>query len=185
MQNKSRQSSDPAARKFDLINKYNVTAKGYDDLYGEEQYEKYRLARRVLGERMGIVCDIGAGTLLFKEYLDKEGFTYHYYAAIDLSPGMLMEGRKRVDHRTDLVQADAAHLPIRDKACETAVSFTVIDLVPEQTLFLSECRRILRPTARCIISSLKKAQKYRRTILRIGRGLGETSHDYIYILEAS
>ncbi len=178
------QQSNPAARKRDLIAKYDITARGYDELYREEQYEKYRIAQKALNKRINILCDIGAGTLLFKEYLDSQGIEYHYYAAIDLSPGMLNEGKKRADHRTDLVQADAAHLPVRSGVCETAVSFTVIDLVPEQDLFLSECRRILRPMALCIISSLKKAQKYRRVIPRIGRGLGETSHDYLYIIKA-
>jgi len=166
--------------------KYDTTAEGYDSLYGEEQLEKYVVALSHLHSlRAKLLCDIGAGTLLFKDFLEK---TQHYenigyYLGLDLSEGMLSQALARRDARVDLVQADAEYLPLRDKACEITVSFTVIDLLPSPQRFIAECRRATRYT--CIISSLKKAQRLNTRALRLGKHIGETGKDIIFEVRIS
>jgi ubiquinone/menaquinone biosynthesis C-methylase UbiE len=174
-------------RKKELMTKYDITSSNYDELYREEQHEKYEtswsrlLSRTLPGSRR--VCDIGAGTLLFYEYLREKAATYSHYVGLDLSPGMLSHAaaKSRGDAVVDLVQADAAHLPLRANACSVTVSFTVIDLVPEQPLFVHECRRVTHGI--CIVSSLKKAHQGVVRVPRIGRVIGETDKDIIYAAE--
>ncbi len=165
--------------------KYNKTAAGYDELYRDEQYEKYR---RVLENapnvlRQKVLCDIGCGTALLLEYLTAKGVLPARYVCLDLSPGMLDQAKRRMgtlrlSHLADVVEADAEYIPLRRCSCRAAVSFTVIDLVENPKRMLEECDRI---ASTCIVSSLKKAQREKPRIPRIGPLLAETQHDTIHI----
>ncbi len=176
-----------AAKKRYMRERYNVTAKGYDELYREEQYEKYGAT---IGYLAGAdrICDVGCGTLLLLEYLRSKELTPAYYVGIDLSPGMLHVASSKLRssllrglaHLVDLVEADAEHLPLRAGSCTLAVSFTVIDLVEKPEAMLAELRRVSR---RALVTSLKKAHRLRGRVLRPGRYVGETGKDYIFLVD--
>jgi len=167
--------------------KYNITSENYDELYSDEQVAKYEESLEALMESLrevngrGILCDIGCGTLLFRMFIQERDIEKDivYYVGLDLSEGMLARARRRVDALSDVVQADAEHLPLRRKTCSVSVSYTVIDLLPAPEKMLSECRRVTRTA--CIISSLKKAQRVRARILRVGQYIGETDKDIIFV----
>jgi len=167
--------------------KYDITSQSYDELYGEEQRCKYRvaspfLAKAAKADKRTVLCDIGCGTLLLYEYLksimDEVTERITYYVGIDLSLGMLRVAASRRDALVDIVQADAEHLPLRGAACTLSVSFTVIDLVPSPRRFLAECCHATR--GYCLVSSLKRAQRLRRANLRVGMYIGETEKDTLF-----
>jgi ubiquinone/menaquinone biosynthesis C-methylase UbiE len=173
-------------RKQELLEKYNITSQNYDELYGQEQREKYKVASRALKKLLGrhrhpiLLCDVGCGTLLYYEYIKTTEYSSRikWYIGIDLSNGMLLQGLKRRDALVDIVQADAEYLPLRDKSCTLLTSFTVIDLLPNPSSFLNECKRVTKLA--CIVSSLKKAQKMNYRSIRIGVRIGETDKDNIF-----
>jgi len=176
-----------AAKKKYMRERYNATATGYDELYREEQYEKYGATISYLAG-VDRICDIGCGTLLLLEYLEGKGLAPAYYVGVDLSPGMLRvassklrDSRLRgVAHLVDLVEADAEHLPLRAGSCTMAVSYTVIDLVERPEAMLAEMRRV---AGRALVTSLKKAHRLRGRVVRPGRYFGETSKDYIFLID--
>ena len=164
--------------------RYNETASGYDELYAEEQWEKYTLASRCLSKWPGgRLCDIGCGTLLYLEHVVAQGLLerVNHYVGLDLSEGMLQQARRRLDklhlgHLVEIVQADAENIPLRGKVCGIAVSFTVIDLVEDPGRMLAELDRIAGTS---IVSSLKKAHRMKGSLPRLGVYIGETDKDVI------
>ncbi len=180
------------SKKKDIMIKYDATASGYDELYRDEQYAKYTAAAEALAKALQgcstghrcRLCDIGCGTGLLIEYLVENGLPLPgHYICIDLSINMLRVARQRSERYaaplTDIIQGDAEHLPLRQKVCRVAVSFTVIDLVENPPRMLQECDNISHT---CIVSRLKKAMKRCvREELRAGSYLAETDKDIIFI----
>ena len=166
--------------------RYNETASGYDELYAEEQWEKYTLASRCAAAWPGgTLCDVGCGTLLYLEYVEATRLAERiaYYVGLDLSEGMLAQAKKRLarlnaGHLVDLVQADAENLPLRSRVCSIAVSYTVVDLVEEPARMLAELDRV---AAASIVSSLKKAHRMRGSLPRLGVYIGETDKDVVAV----
>ncbi|RUM47133.1 MAG: hypothetical protein DSY37_03505 [Hyperthermus sp.] len=170
---------------------YDSTAEGYDELYGQEQAEKYEASLEKIRKAAGAaatLCDAGGGTLLFQEFLKKHNLiaSVKYYVAIDLSLSMIKIARRRTakleaSTLTELVHADVEHMPLRDKACSLLVSYTVIDLTdsPQNAL-----REFARTSDKCIVSLLKKAQALRASVSRPGVMVGETSKDIIFYCES-
>ncbi len=126
---------------------YNAIAKGYDELYGEEQRRKYRKGLEML-EPSGKLLDIGCGTgLLIEELGDL------VYFGIDVSLEMLKVAKKRgASAVVNLILADVQLMPFRSNAFKTCYSFTVLQNVPNKGAFLSEVNRICE---KALISSLK------------------------------
>ncbi|WP_083494537.1 class I SAM-dependent methyltransferase [Pyrodictium occultum] len=169
--------------------RYNVTSSGYDELYRNEQYEKYRLAMRLLEPR-GKVLDDGCGTALLLEYLYTTGMLggLLYYICLDLSPGMLRVARRRIaslnlGHLVECIEADAENIPLRSKSIDYTFSFTVVDLVEDKARALKEMDRVTKLYT--IVTSLKKAHQFARKIPKYGLYAGETSKDYVFIRKSS
>ena len=172
-------------RKAVLREKYNVTSAGYDELYREEQFEKYKLALNVVGVR-GTVLDDGCGTGLLLEYLKSTSklAEVKLYICLDLSPGMLERAKSRISmlnlrHLAELVEADAENIPLRVKSIDYTLSFTVIDLVDDKLRAINEIDRVTKTAA--VVTSLKKAHSMKACLPNYGRYVGETSKDYIFI----
>ena len=178
------------SRKLLMRTRYNATAPGYDELYREEQYEKYRATLDILKGRETL-CDIGCGTLLLAEFLSEQGIagSLKYYVGLDLSPGMLEIALEKLrkgplrelSHIVDVVEADAEHLPLRDRSCSLSVSYTVVDLVEDPGKMLREASRI---APKAVVTSLKKAHRMKGALPRFGVYLGETGKDYIFLVAA-
>jgi ubiquinone/menaquinone biosynthesis C-methylase UbiE len=168
--------------------KYDSTANGYDELYRDEQWEKYDVAKKtLLDKQLTILCDFGSGTLLFLEYITSTSLSQRvsYYVALELSYKMIVNSMKRAkklskSHLVDVVQADIENTPLRDSSCSIAVSYTVLDLVDNPMQVLEE---IKRTSSYAVVSLLKKAQRLKTMSLRIGTYIGETDKDVLFQLK--
>lgn len=165
--------------------KYNITSKDYDKLYSEEQLEKYMVAIRRIRIR-NRVLDNGCGTALFLEFLDALGRTYkiNYYICLDLSTGMLRKAKSRIKRLnlgflSELLEADAENIPLRDKSIDVSVSFTVINLLENKIKGIRELERVTRDCT--ILSILKVSENHGTSVPRYGTYIGETSKDKLFI----
>ena len=164
--------------------KYGVTAPSYDELYMEEQVEKYAVALSRHGPE-GPILDAGCGTGLLLEYLAATGLLdrISMYVGLDLTPEMLVRASRRLRALRvlgDLVEGDLEYLPFRSGAFNVSYSFTVVDLLSRPWRGVAELCRVSRRGA--VYTLLKKAQKLRRSQLR-ARYVGETDKDVILYAE--
>jgi malonyl-CoA O-methyltransferase len=100
----------------------------------------------VLTLKPATVLDLGAGTghataALRRRYKDGR------VLALDLAQGMLVEAGRRqtLFRRFDRVAADAAALPLRDRAVDMVFSSLMLQWCNDPDRVLRECRRVLRP----------------------------------------
>ena len=167
--------------------KYCATAPGYDELYREEQLEKYEVALSRVTPR-GVLADIGGGTCLFEEFLSHRGIIgrLSYVVVLDLTDCMLFLCRRRIralrlDHLVDLVVAEATRLPLREKCIDYSYAFTVFDLTESVDRAVSEMVRVTR--VRGVYTLLKKAER-RRLASACQVYIGETDKDVICLPRA-
>ena len=163
--------------------RYEATAGGYDSLYRAEQFEKYFVALRKFPPR-GKVLDAGCGTGLLIEFLGVQGLTSNVdlYVCLDYSWEMVWRAtsRRRVflDGRGLQVMGNVLHLPFQDKTFDIVYSFTVLDLVDDLEMALTELLRVSRGP---VIVSLLKTLPYKDVLIRKGaRLIGSTSKDVIF-----
>ncbi len=131
---------------------YDTLSEGYDELYGEEQRAKHLHAVNRVGETVERICDAGCGTALLLETIRAKLGPVEY-VGIDTAANMLAKAASRADAYTHLVQADAQHMPFREKAFSHLFCLTVIHhLNPQQ--FIQEAQRTT--TTKIIISQHKR-----------------------------
>ena len=162
--------------------RYCATAPGYDELYSQEQREKYKVICSSLRPR-GVLADIGAGTCLFEEFLTESGLVggLRYVVALDLTDCMLELCRARLAklrllHLVDIVVADAEHLPLRSKCVDVSVAVTVFDLAASPEAAIREMVRVTR--GRGVYTLLRRVEA-RRLYSLCEVYLGETDKDVV------
>ncbi len=106
-----------------------------------------------------VVADIGCGTGFFTlplaGYAGKEGKVY----ALDTSPTMIKELRKRSKHLKQVqpIHSQENHFPIEEGILDLVLLVNMIHEVGNQRQFLNEVRRVLKPGAKiCVIDWKKK-----------------------------
>ncbi|MFQ6064141.1 MAG: class I SAM-dependent methyltransferase [Candidatus Bathyarchaeia archaeon] len=143
-------------RKLEVMLHYNQTAVSYDAQYAEEQNAKIRAALSDAHLREdGLVLDMGCGTgLLFPNIADKA----RLLVGLDISPNLLRQAQKHAKQYPNiaLVQADADHTPFKNQTFHTLFAITLLQNMPEPTATLEEMKRITKPEAVIILTSLKK-----------------------------
>ena len=175
---------EPLEKQVYMRSRYGVTAPPYDELYLEEQVEKYAVAlSRHRPE--GVVLDAGCGTGLLIEYMLATGMLegVAVYVGLDLTPEMLERAVPRLRSSGvlgELVEGDLEYLPFRDSAFTLAYSFTVVDLLSRPERGLEELCRVSRRGV--VYSLLKRAQKLKRMQAR-ARYVGETDKDVVLYAE--
>ncbi|MCX8188942.1 MAG: class I SAM-dependent methyltransferase [Nitrososphaeria archaeon] len=142
--------------KLTTMKHYNALAKGYNELYGEEQKLKinFILKELDLGEK-NIILDIGCGTcILFESIYNKD----RTLIGIDISEKILREGWRKFKGKSNimLVQADADHLPFRNKIFDTIFTITLIQNLPNPKATLQEIKRVSKKGALIIATGLKR-----------------------------
>lgn len=154
---------------------YDVPAEGYDELYGEEQLEKYsaivsELEKEVAG--ISVVADVGCGTGLLGAYLRTMGFG-GIYIGIDLASERLESAKRRADSSWMLIQADAEHLPLRSRSIDLVACITVIHLLDVERAV----REIVRVSRGYLAVTLlgKRLDLRDRLLQSIRRSAGEAS----------
>ncbi|MDD5417973.1 MAG: class I SAM-dependent methyltransferase [Candidatus Nanoarchaeia archaeon] len=106
---------------------YNKMFLIYDELYGSEQEDKFKVAKGIFDFK-GLILDVGCGNgNITNEIKDAVG--------IDISFDMLKSVKRAV-------MADAECLPFKDKTFNHAVSFTVLQDTPHPKKMIEEMRRV-------------------------------------------
>ena len=148
---------------------YDVPAEGYRELYGEEQLQKYDLIFRnstIDLENVEIVLDVGCGIGLLREYLRELGFD-GFYIGLDILEDRVMEAKKNKDHNSDLILADAHHLPFRDRSFDLIVLITVAHLLKiEESL-----KELKRASKRILIITILKGISFSAKLFKIVKEL--------------
>ncbi|MET1129000.1 MAG: class I SAM-dependent methyltransferase [Thermoproteota archaeon] len=173
------------SKKKEIRKKYNVTSSSYDELYREEQLEKYRAALSHI-KLEGVIVDAGCGTGLFEEFLAQVNALKNvsYVICLDISEGMLKHATLRLSrlalkYMTEIIESDVEFMPLRERAADYTVMFTVIDLVESERRTIFEVDRITKSHA--IITRLHKALRNKLSISRIGRVIASTDKDIIIL----
>ncbi len=132
---------------FDYINSmtyYDKIAKGYDELYKEEQLKKVKLIIKHLNIKNEKVLDIGCGTAFYSNL-------FKNYTGIDNSKKMI-KGKK------ECIYANAESLPFNDESFDAVICITSIHNFKDIKKALNEMKRVCKN--KIAISVLKKAKKF-------------------------
>ena len=112
------------------------------------------------------VLDIGTGTGRFAEYLNDSGFNV---VGVDVSLSMMAKAREK--NLRDLVQADAHHLPFRDRVFDGALMIHVLHLVHDWVQVVHEAGRV---TEKVIVAEVEAGEGFspRSRYLELRQTLG-------------
>jgi malonyl-CoA O-methyltransferase len=124
---------------------YDNIAKGYNELYKEEQLEKIKEIKKHIKPK-GLLLDIGAGTGISTKPFEKQTKCI----ALDPSLEMLKQynGLK--------VQAKAESLPFKDNTFDTIISLTALHHTNIKKS-LKEIKRVAKNNAQIALTILKKS----------------------------
>lgn len=112
------------------------------------------------------ILDVGIGTGRFAEYLNDSGFNV---VGIDVSLSMMSKAREK--QLRNLVQADAHHLPFRDRAFDGAIMIHVLHLVRDWACVVREVGRVTR---KIIVAEVEGGEGFspRSRYLELRRDMG-------------
>jgi SAM-dependent methyltransferase len=121
-------------------------------------YESMSAIREVEDGGTVVDCPCGAGVALRELRIDAD----LRYVAVDLSPSMLRRTRKRIEKRglrqVEIVQADAAEIPLPDESAGLFLSYWGLHCFPDPAAALVEAARILRPGGRLVGSTFVRGR---------------------------
>lgn len=138
-----------------VMQRYDLTASMYDELYAEEQVVKYHAALKHL-KAYGSVLDAGCGTGHFLSNIAEE---VEIAVGVDISIRLLLQAKEqaRTFPNFHLVQADADYLPFIDACFNLVFAFTVLQNMPNPRETLMEIKRNAKRDALITVTGLKKA----------------------------
>jgi len=154
------------------VEKYDVTAGSYDELYREEQFLKYDYVFKVKGFKPGrVVLDIGCGTGLLIEYLIMNKLdVFEKYICVDPSRSMLwiLKSKGIRDHRILLVNGYGEYIPLRDNVIDSIFVFTTWNNIDDKNALVEEIKRLIKPGGYVIVSTIGKADDIEPHIIEPG-----------------
>ena len=145
---------------------YDRWAKVYDHDANPLQALEEPHVRAVLGDVRGLeVLDLGCGTGRHTAWLAGAGARV---TAVDFSPGMLDEARRKVpDGRVRFIAHDLHEaLPLPDASFDAVVSGLVLEHLRTLEGFFGEARRVLRPAGPAVVSAMHPAMFLRSSQAR-------------------
>lgn len=107
--------------------------------------------RRIPRANLTSLLDVGCGTGTLLDALAAEAPDCRI-AGIDLSYAMASAARARLPRHAQLFTADAEMLPFRAAAFDVVVSSSSFHFWPDPVTALRECRRVLRPEGRLVLT---------------------------------
>ena len=142
--------------KREIMQRYDVTAEGYDELHSQEQKAKYDAALRNLNVTCGVVLDVGCGSGLFFQEVSSKA---EIVVGIDISHKLLLKAQEHAKEfgNVFVLQADADHLPFLNGFFNGVFAFTVLQNMPQPSETLLELKRVVRMDGRLVVTALKKA----------------------------
>ncbi|MEM4556018.1 MAG: class I SAM-dependent methyltransferase [Acidilobaceae archaeon] len=162
--------------------RYEIACESYDELYKEEQAEKYFVALKLV-KPWGIVLDAGCGTALLAEYFDFTGTLKNVslYICLDYSSCMLKRARERLeslDMRYVLLEASIEEIPLPSKSVDVTYSITVLNLLDNPLEGLKELKRVTRSK---LVATVLREAKVNDALFEEGCTLEEaTSKDDVF-----
>ncbi|RBW48352.1 malonyl-ACP O-methyltransferase BioC [Marinobacter sp. F3R11] len=146
------------ARKIDIARGFGKARSSYESasrlqrVTGDAMLEK--LKNRVGADGLsGCVLDLGCGTGWFTRKLAEAGHDVSL-TGMDLSAGMIRHASVCGIPGVAWVVADAEAIPLPDKSCDLIFSNLMIQWCAGPQRVLRECRRVLRPGGRIMLSTL-------------------------------
>lgn len=149
--------AQPVAFKGDIARDFGSASTTYDQasrlqrLTGDVMIEK--LAGIPVRNRQLQVLDLGCGTGWFTRRL-AQLWPEASLTGVDLSPGMIRQACERTAAQVHWLQADAEALPLPDQSFDIIFSNLMIQWCDHPEQVLRECRRLLRPGGRLLVSTL-------------------------------
>jgi len=145
------------AQKRMIASKYDALSSIYEEVYRDEQVEKYRLVFADLQDRSRRVCiEIGCGTgiglALGEELFDQ------VWVGVDLSEGMLKKARTWVIGREQrhLILADSDSTPLRSNCADLVICVTLLSKALDPVRTLKELKRLAALNGEIVVTALKK-----------------------------
>ena len=120
---------------------------GVDDATLWEHLYRYRFALQFVRGKdvLDVACGDGYGTAA----IGRAGA--RSVVGMDIDAAACDYARRR--YGVDARPADAAHLPLGDASLDVVVSFETVEHVPDPRAFVAECRRVLRPGGKLVMST--------------------------------
>ena len=161
---------------------YNKIAKGYDELYGEEQLNKWKIAQKLIKfSKKDKILDIGCGTgLITSKIAKKVGFVI----GLDNSEEMINHAKETPNIK--YVVSDAKKLPYEDNSFSKVVSFTMIQDLANWNPVLKEIKRVSNGDILLTVQKRNKkisdVKKKLSKFFKIKKTL-EEEKDFIFLLK--
>lgn len=127
--------------KLEISNYYNTISRSYNELYGEEQVQKYKatLDKDVV-RRSNVILDLGMGMGNLVRYLDETSKRHIYFIGIDISIQLVrMAPQSTTNIYTDYLICDAEDPPIRLDKVDIVTSYTVAHHFNNPFKVIEEC----------------------------------------------
>ncbi|MFX0136242.1 MAG: class I SAM-dependent methyltransferase [Candidatus Hodarchaeota archaeon] len=142
-------------KKFDIISKYDQTAKHYDKRYNSIQNLKFNLIfQKIKKFKTDIILDLGCGTGLLFNLLKNRA---DLLVGMDISKKMLEIALiSKKSNYLHLICADAEFLPFRNNIFSTIFSITVLQNLPNPVISINEVSRVCKKGGFTIFTALKK-----------------------------
>lgn len=129
---------------------YNNIAKGYDELYGEEQKKKARLILENINlNKTDLLLDVGCGT----------GISTESFKCIKIGIDPSEELIKQAIKRIPAIIGKGEKLPFSDNIFDLVVSLTAIHNFEDFKQGIKEMKRVCKKDGMIIITILKKSAK--------------------------
>jgi len=138
------------------MERYDVTAEGYEELYGQEQTHKFQKAIEHADTRGKAVLDVGCGSgLFFSHVAGQAGLV----VGVDVSRGLLQKAKAHSQGFGDVevVLADADHLPFQVEVFAAVFAFTVLQNMPKPEDTLAQLKQVAKVGGVVVVTGLKKA----------------------------
>jgi len=138
-----------------MTDKYSAVTELAGDMVTQEQINRmchrYYWAKNYCANKDVVEAGCGTG----------QGLNYLYavsnsLAAGDYSGEILNAAKENCTHKIDLQQFDAQKMPYPDNSKDVIILFEALYYIPDATLFVSECQRVLREKGVVLIATANK-----------------------------
>lgn len=156
---------------------YDGIAKGYSELYHEEQNNKISKVINYLPKE-GNVLDLGSGDGVFNKFILKDVSLI----SLDLSFELL-----KLNSNCKKINASILNLPLKSEKFDFIVSFSVFQDLPDVLISINEVYRILKKNGVFIVSFLHMSLKTEDLIQHLEKKFEliekiKETKDYILVL---
>ncbi|MCK2151003.1 malonyl-ACP O-methyltransferase BioC [Marinobacter alexandrii] len=148
--------SSSIADKSLIASQFGGASKTYDGasrlqrIMGDEMVGALKLAGDDLRPRR--ILDLGCGTGWFTRKIAQTWPCQ--VTGVDLSPGMIKQASERSEQGIELMVADAESLPVPSNSFDVVFSNLMVQWCDDPRTVFAECRRVLRPGGRLVLSTL-------------------------------